>query len=774
MRQRFPSAAHWGAFTAVVEDGRLVATEPFAMDPEPNELNDTWPEMLYAPARIAGPMVRRGWLHGRRDRPDGRRGADSFVPVSWDRALTLVADELGRVRTEHGAPAIFAGSYGWSSAGRLHHARTLLHRFMAVDGGCTGQVTNYSFGAGMILMPHLLGSVQAVAGPVTEWDAVFLHCDEFLAFGGVAAKNWKVQSGGCGHHTHAATMARAGASRTRFTNISPLRTDAPDAMGAEWLPIRPGTDTALILALCHATARDGAEDQAFLASHTVGYGRVRAYLMGDTDGQPKSPDWAAAITGIPADTIEALARRLRGGRTMLTAAWSLQRAENGEQPFWALVTLAAMLGQIGLPGAGVAFGYGSMNETGGPDYNTPVSGMPVPPGPNDLKIPVARVADLLLHPGELLQFNGAVLRYPDTRLVYWAGGNPFHHHQDLFRLRRAFQRPDTVIVHEPWWTATARHADIVLPATTPLERNDIAGSSKDPFILAMHKAVEPVGQARDDLRIFTELAVRLGADEAFTEGRDEMGWLRHMWAGSARRLHARGIEAPAFDAFWARGWFRLPEPKTTLTLLAPFRADPAAHPLATPSGRVELFSETVAGFGYPGLPGHAAWVPPAEFAGAPGASAHPLHLLTPQPADKLHSQHDGGATARAAKIDGRAVLTIHPGDARARGIADGGVVRLWNHRGAVLAAARLSPDITQGVVTLPTGAWFAPGPDGDNTDVHGNPNVLTRDVGTSRLGQGCAAQSCLVEAAAYAGIPPRVRAFDPPDCAPAPDLVPAH
>ena len=758
MMQEFRSAAHWGAFTALVENGRLVGTRPFEHDPEPNELNEAWPEMLYAPHRIAEPMVRRGWLRGRgRGGHRDLRGEDSFVPVSWDRALGLVADELRRVRAEYGSASVFGGSYGWSSAGKLHHARTLLHRFMAVTGGCTGQVTNYSFGAGMVLMPHLLGSVQAVAGPQTEWDAIFAHCEEFVAFGGLPAKNWKVQYGGSGLHTFGAVTERARRSPVRFTSISPQRTDTVDALGAEWLPIRPGTDTALVLALAYAAERDGATDRAFLDRYCTGFDRVRPYLTGEADGVPKSPGWAAGITGVPAERIEALARQLRGRRVMLTASWSLQRAEHGEQPFWALVTLAAMLGQIGLPGCGVAFGYGSGNEAGGPDYATPTPGMPVPPRPGDLKIPVARVADMLLNPGGRVDFNGEVLTFPDTRLVYWAGGNPFHHHQDLRRLRDAFRRPDTVVVHEPWWTATACHADIVLPATTPLERNDIAGSSKDPFLLAMHKAVEPVGGARDDFTIFAELGERLGAGRAFTDGRDEMGWLRHLWAGTVRRLGARGIEAPGFDAFWEQGWFRLPEPNTTLTLLAPFRADPDGAPLRTPSGRIELFSETIAGFGYPGLPGHAVWNPPGEWLGAAGE--FPLHLLSPQPADKLHSQLDGSAGTRRATVAGRAALTINAADAAARGIRDGEVVRVWNSRGACLAGARVTEDVMQGVVCLPTGAAVS---FSGALDTHGNPNVLTRDIGTSRLGQGCAAQTCLVEVARFEGVPPDVAAFDPP------------
>ncbi|MCE2454139.1 MAG: molybdopterin-dependent oxidoreductase, partial [Nitrospinae bacterium] len=223
------------------------------------------------------------------------------------------------------------------------------------------------------------------------------------------------------------------------------------------------------------------------------------------DGRPKSAEWAAPITGIGADVIRTLARRMAGARTMLNTNWSLQRGDHGEQTFWMTTTLAAMLGQIGLPGGGFGFGYGSMGGRGTPREDIPSVKMNFGKNPTGSYIPVARIADMMLHPGEGYDFNGERRTYPDIRMVYWCGGNPFHHHQDLNRLVRAWQRPETIVVHDPWWTSTARHADIVLPATTTLERNDVGSSSRDRFILAMHKVIEPVGEARHDFDIFTDL-----------------------------------------------------------------------------------------------------------------------------------------------------------------------------------------------------------------------------------------------------------------------------
>ena len=202
----------------------------------------------------------------------------------------------------------------------------------------------------------------------------------------------------------------------------------------------------------------------------------------------------------------------------MTVAHALQRAEHGEQPVWAGAVLAAVLGQIGLPGGGYNYALGTLAHYG---RRTVAAGLPVlPQGRNGVEafIPCARIADMLLGPGETFDFDGRRLVYPDVRLVYWAGGNPFHHHQDLNRLRRAFARPDTVVVHESVWTATARHADIVLPCTTTLERPDIGAARGDPVLVAMKPVAAPFGEARDDYAVFSALAGRMGGEAAFTEG----------------------------------------------------------------------------------------------------------------------------------------------------------------------------------------------------------------------------------------------------------------
>jgi biotin/methionine sulfoxide reductase len=754
-----PNHSHFGAFQAEVRDGRVVGIKPFAHDPDPSPLLNAIPAAVHSATRIAQPMVREGWLAQREGHAAGR-GREPFVPVSWERALDLVAGELARVKRDHGHSAIMGGSQGWGSAGIFHEARTQVRRFLAAFGGFVDQASNYSFGAALTFLPHVLGSAQAVTGPLTSWSSIVRHGRLVVLFGGANPKNMQVAKGGCGVHAVGGWMQELGRAGVEVVNISPIHDDGPQAAAASWIPIRPNTDTAMLLALVHTLVIEGLHDEVFLSRHCVGFDRVRPYLTGESDGQPKDAAWAAAITGVPADTIRALARRMAATRTMVSASWSLQRADHGEQPYWAVILLAAALGQIGLPGGGFGFGYGSAVGIAELPLVFGPPGMEVLANPLGQAIPGARIADCLLHPGESYDYNGKKANYPDIRLVYWAGGNPFHHHQDINKLRRAWQRPETIIVHEPWWTATARHADIVLPATTTLERNDIGASHRDFYVFAMQQAVAPVGDARNDYAIFSELARRLGCEGVFTQGRSEMEWLRHLYDRWRDKARTNQAVIPDFGGFWNDGFLELPRRAEDYVMLREFRADPEKHRLATPSGRIELYSERIAGFGYDDCPPHPTWLEPAEWLGGTSAGGYPLHLVSSQPRDRLHSQMDSGPVSALGKVAGREAVTINPADATARGIADGDVVRIHNGRGACLAGAVVSDAVTAGVVRLSCGAWYDPDPDG--MCAHGNANVLTFDRGTSKLGQGPSSATVLVEIERWAAPAPVVRAFMPP------------
>ena len=319
-------------------------------------------------------------------------------------------------------------------------------------------------------------------------------------------------------------------------------------------------------------------------------------------------------------------------------------------------------------------------------------------------------------------------------------------------MSEGFRRVSHVLVNEIYWTPTARHADIVFPATTTLEREDYSGSSRDRFILAMHRAIDPVGEAKDDYDIFAGLAERLGIADIFTEGKTTQDWLRLAWEKTQKSLAARDISAPSFEEFWQKGYFEMPEPKP-YSQFTRFRENPESYPLRTPTGRIMLANPAVKG-------GHPRWLPPQDWLGGSAAQKHPFHLLSPQPEMRLHSQMEASSISAQQKVDGREKLRLSPKDAKALGLSRGDLVDVFNDRGACIAVAWPDEQVLQGVVLLPTGAHYDP--DETGNDRNSNPNVLTKDRGTSEIGQGCAAQSCLVSLRKRLSPAPKLRAHQPP------------
>ncbi|MFO1323447.1 MAG: molybdopterin-dependent oxidoreductase [Burkholderiales bacterium] len=743
------TAAHWGVYE-VDRSGDKVALRPLPEDPDPSPIGLHMLDAACSPLRIARPAVRRGWLENGPGAAAGRRGRDEFVELTWDEAVDLAAAELRRVIDRHGNRALFGGSYGWASSGRFHHALSQIHRFLNTLGGYTRSVDTYSLGAARVLMRHIVAPMEELMATHTSWSVLVDHTQLFVALGGVPLKNAQITAGGPGRHTVRPMLEAMARRGVRFINVSPYRSDL-EVPGCEWIPIRPNTDAALLLALAHTLLTENRHDTGFLDRYCVGFATFARYLTGADDRLPKDAAWAASITGVPAERIARLAREMASARTMLNAAWSLQRAHHGEQPFWTVLTVAAMLGQIGLPGGGFGLGYGAVNSIGSAHIR--FAGPTLPQGRNAVAefIPVARIADMLLHPGEPFAYDGQTLRYPEVKLIYWAGGNPFHHHQDLHRLTEAWQRPDTVIVHEQFWNAHAKMADIVLPATTTLERDDVGYAGRERYMVAMKQVIAPRGEARDDYTIFAAIAERLGAGTAFTENRSAIEWIRHLYDQCVPSAARVGIRLPGFDQFWERGLVDLDDDAQPVVMLERFRQDPAAVPLGTDSGKIEIVSPRIAGFGYADCPGHPVWLEPAEWLGSPRAQRFPLHLLSDQPRAKLHSQLDHSEHSRNAKLDGREPLRLSPVDALARRLLAGDTVRVFNDRGACLATVVIDDGVMPGVARMSTGAWLDIAADGADRGLerHGNPNVLTADRASSSLSQATAAQTCLVEVARF-------------------------
>ncbi|MDP3342423.1 molybdopterin-dependent oxidoreductase [Frigidibacter sp.] len=747
--------SHWGRAVPVVRGGRLVAMDMPADDPNPSRISENLVDAATSPVRIVQPMVRKGYMAG-----DGGagRGDDSFVALPWDKAVSLLATDMQAIIARHGNEAIFGGSYGWASAGRFHHAQSQIHRFLNLAGGYVRSVNTHSHAAAEVVLPHLIGSQDGMADNQTPWELIVGHTQLFVGFGGLPARNAQVSAGGVSRHRVPDQLRAARAAGAEFVNISPLRDDMDPELGANWIAPWPNTDVALMMGLAHVLEVEGLADHTFLNRFTTGYEAFRDALLGRDGGAQKTPEWAAAITGIPADRIRNLARKMAARRTMISCAWSLQRADHGEQAIWMTVTLAAMLGQIGLPGGGFGTGYSAANRVGNSSLPFAWPAFPQLRNPVQRFIPVARLGDMLEHPGAEFDYDGARYTYPDIQMIWWAGGNPFHHQQDLRRLHRVWKKPALVVVQEPFWNGIARHADIVLPCTLSIERNDLGIAKAEPHLIAMKQAIQPLGQALNDYDILARIAGQMGFGAAFTEGRNEMDWLRELYDQGVSAAARHGYTLPDFDSFWEAGEYLFKQRVTPKSLMQDFRHDPAAHPLPTPSGRIEIRSDRVASFGYADCPGLPTWFEPAEWLG--NAPEGGLHLISNQPSRKLHSQLDQGSWSRAGKIMGREPARLHPDEATKRGIRDGDVILLRSDRGSCLAGAVLSVDVAMGVVQMSTGAWLDL--DEAGLDRHGNVNVLTLDKPTSRLAQGPTAHTTIVFAERFEGTPPVVRAFEPP------------
>ena len=754
---------HWGTYRAKVKNGKVEELIGWEHDKDPSPIAQGIVDVLDGPTRIEKPMIRKSWFERGPGTNNNLRGVDPFIEVSWDKAEKLVAEEINRVKDKYGNASIFGGSYGWASAGRFHHAQSQLHRFLNCVGGYTRSKFTYSFAAAEAMVPHILGSYRAYLDTCTSWESVKKNTEVFLCFGGIPIKNGQISQGGTGHHYQRENLIESANSGIEFINVSPLKSDLINEVSGEWIAARPNTDTALMLGLAHTIYEEGLSDTNFLKKYTEGFDKFLPYLLGKNDGIEKNAKWASGICNIPISKIKELAIKIANKRTMISVSWALTRQDHGEQPFWMAIMLASMIGQIGLPGGGFGFGYSATNYIGGKFKVLPGAAFPQTENKIESFIPVARISDLLLNPGKKFDFNGNSYLYPDTKIVYWAGGNPFHHHQDLNRLIKAWEKPDTIISNEWCWNTLAKRSDIVLPCTTPLERTDIMMTPRDPFVVSMDKIIEPYGQSKNDFEIFANIAKKMGIEEKFTEGKSQDEWQEWIYKQTFDRAAAANIEIPGYKKFREQKWFKISDPTEPTIMLKDFREDPKKNPLNTPSGKIEIFSKTVANFNYDDCPGHPVWLEPCEWLGKVNKK-YPLHLISNQPKNKLHSQMDHGRYSKSFKVNEREPLEINPTDANKRNLKNGDVVKIFNERGSCLAGIKITEEVMRGVVQMSTGAWYDPeNPTQDGSMCkHGNPNVLTPDKGTSKLGQGPIAHSCLIEIEKYNNTLPKLTAFDPP------------
>ena len=775
------SGSHWGAFRARVYAGKVQEIKPFEADQYPTDMLKGIKGIIYSPSRIRYPMVRYDWYLNRHKSDTSQRGDNRFIRVTWDEAIELFYQELERVQTQYGPWALHAGQTGWRQTGQVHSCGNHMERAIAMHGYSVKKVGDYSTGAGQTIMPYVLGSTEVYAQG-TSWPLILEHSKTIVLWGSDLVKNLQV---GWNCETHEAyayleqLKEKVAKKEIRVISVDPVRTKTQNYLGCEQRYLNPQTDVPFMLALAHTLYQEKLHDEKFLKTYALGFEEFMPYVLGTSkDKVEKTPEWAEKICGVPAADIREFARTLAKHRTQIIFGWCVQRQQHGEQPYWMGAVLAAMLGQIGLPGGGISYAH-HYSSIGVPSTGAAApGGFPRNPDKPDDRIhknqdfngysstiPVARWVDAILEPGKKINANGATITLPDLKMMVFSGCNPWHHHQDRNRMKQAFLKLETVVTIDFTWTATCRFSDIVLPACTQWERNDLDlyGSYSNRGVIAMQKLVDPLFQSKTDFEIFTLLAKRFGQEKAYTQGKGEMEWVKELYDGCVAANKGK-FEMPDFDTFWQNGWVDFGKGENW-TRQADFRADPEINALGTPSGFIEIFSRKIDRYGYEDCQGHPMWFEKAERShGGPGSDKHPIWLQSCHPDKRLHSQMCDSEEFRATyTVQGREPLYINPKDASARGIKDGDLVRVFNDRGQLLAGAVVSEDYAPGVARLQEGAWY--GPESEKIgalDTYGDPNTLTMDIGTSQLAQATSANTCLVQFEKYVGTAPAVTSFGGP------------
>ncbi len=769
-----------GAFRAHIYAGKVQEIKPLELDKNPTEMLNGIKGIIYSPSRVRYPMVRLDWLKKHKYSAD-TRGNNRFIRVTWDEALDLFYRELERVQKEYGPWALHAGQTGWNQTGSFNNCTAHMQRAVGMHGNFITKVGDYSTGAGQTIMPYVLGSTEVYAQG-TSWSEILENSDNIILWANDPVKNLQV---GWNCETHesfkylAELKEKVAKGEINVLSVDPVKNKTQRYLENDHLYINPMTDVAFMLAVAHVLYNENLYDKKFIDTYCLGFEEFIQYVQGKTkDKVEKTPEWAAAICGVKADKIREFARMLVSGRTQILMGWCIQRQEHGEQPYWAAAVVAAMVGQIGLPGGGISYGhhYSSIGVPstgfagpGGFPRNLD-QGMKPKWDNNDFNgysrtIPVARWIDCLLEPGKEINYNGGKVKLPDFKMMVISGCNPWHHHQDRNRMKKAFRKLQTVVTIEFAWTATCRFSDIVLPACTQWERNDIDvyGSYSNKGLIAMHRLVDPLFQSKPDFQIMSELTQRFGRREEYTRGMSEMEWIESLY-NDCKKANEGKFEMPEFNEFWEKSVLDFGEGKPWVRH-ADFRKDPELNPLGTPSGFIEITSRKIGRYGYEHCQEHPMWFEKSERShGGPGSDKYPFWLQSCHPDKRLHSQMCESEEFRATyAVQGREPVYINPIDAKAKGIKDGDLVRVFNGRGQLLAGAVLTDSYPRGVIRIEEGAWYGPLNEKEGAIcTYGDPNTLTQDIGSSELAQATSANTCIVDFEKFTGKVPPVTSFGGP------------
>jgi anaerobic dimethyl sulfoxide reductase subunit A len=670
----------------------------------------------------------------------GERGEGRFERISWDEALDTVAGQMQRIKETYGNSALFV-PYGTGSYNQLNGSQTA-RRLMNLFGGCLGIYNSYSWAAINMATPTVYGTLHT-GNHRLDW----LNARYILMWG------WNPAEMRDGTNSdYFVKLARQNGARV--VCIDPRHTLSAASLADEWVPIRPGTDVAMMSAMAYVMLGENLHDAEFVRTHCVGFdasqmpqGTEEAesyqdYILGTRDTVPKTPGWAEAITTVPRDTIVRLAREYANIKpSVLYQGYGMQRRAYGEQAVRAGCVLAAITGNVGVPG-GWASGLGLQAPDGGPLWNV----FPVGENPVKATLPVFLWTEAVLRGKEMTGTDGIIgadRLDNDIKLIYAVASNALvNQHANINRTARTLRDESLVeflVVQDNFITPTGRFADILLPACTQFETWGLEDGWKygDELIL-MPKLAEPLAGTRSDYRICAGLAERLGIGSAYTEGRDERGWVAWI-LDRYRETKFPGL--PSLDEFEASNIGLYAEPVSRPTIaFANFRADPEAHPLDTPSGKIEIFSKQLYDLGRPDeVPPVPKYIQEWESPFGPEVGEYPLQAMGHHYMGRVHSTHDNVDWLEEAFPQR---VFINELDAQERGIADGDSVKVFNSRGAMVLPCRVTRRILPGVVNIPQGAWWTP--DEEGVDRRGSVNVLTSERWTP-LAFGTAQHTIMVQ-----------------------------
>lgn len=652
-------------------------------------------DRVYAPDRVLFPMRRKSEVA----KGPLRRGSElnAFERVSWDEALDAIATKLKRISEEYGPESILPYSYAGNSAvlgygsmdRRFFHrlGASRLHRTICAEAG--GEAWNSVYG-------------RKLGTPTEDFKFAKL----IIAWGANIH----------GNNIHLwPQIEQARRDGARLIVIDPYRTRT--AALADWhIAIRPGTDVALALGMMHVILREGLEDRAYIAEMTRGFEqlaeRVRDY----------SPERVAKWTGLSAGEVEQLAREFATTRpAAIRMNYGVQRCENGGAAVRAIAMLPALTGGWKCRGGGA-----QLSTSGGFSWDKQMLERP------DLQFasPLGRAARVV----NMSTLGEALTRLDNPRVhgLFVYNSNPAAVAPNHNSVREGMKRADLfTVVHEQFFTDTADYADYILPATTFLEHTDLQGAYGHYFVQLSQQAIEPLGEARSNVWLFGQLGQRMGfEEECFTDTAEEM-LEQALNTGDDGRSRNVLMEHITLDELRSKGhvplsFFRDPENE-------PFRPF-ALGPLTTPSGKVEFYSELLAGQGIDPLPGFKA---PVESRLGKKAEQYPLELLARKNDNYLNSTFANLPGHRSMEERNNRRLEMHPSDAGERGVAEGDRVKIFNDRGELELSVLLNQHLPVGVVAARLD-WAKLHPQGQNV------NVLTSERLTD-IGEGATFYSTLVE-----------------------------